>query len=101
MLNDVLSNVVSVLVLDKCGGMRVEFLEYGCLSIFVAVLEHSLDDTAAIRVCGERMDVPVECLDDELDMLRRYAFDGLKGELDPARHELPRLLTFCTTWLPF
>lgn len=77
MFNDVLRHVVSVLILDKCIGADVKFLQKRSLCSLVAVFEHSLDHAATIRMRGKSMDLTVECLDDKLYMLSRNPFNSL------------------------
>lgn len=72
-----LRHIVPVLVLDKCIGTDVEFLQERSLCSLVAVLEHSLDHATPVRMSGKSMDLTVECLNDELYMFGRDPLDSL------------------------
>ena len=76
MLNDMLCHVVAVLVYDECVRAGVKFLEDGSLCLALAVLKHPLDDSTAIRMGRQAMNLTSEGIDDELDMLRWNSLDG-------------------------
>lgn len=71
-----LRHIIPVLVLNKRIGTDVKFLQERSLCSFVAVLEHSLDHTATVRMGGKSMDLTMECLDDELYMFGRDPLDS-------------------------
>ena len=52
-LQHVLDDVVSVLVLHEALGVRVELLQYGRGLLPRAVLQDTLDDATAVRVGGQ------------------------------------------------
>lgn len=78
-LNDMLRHIIPILILDKCIGTNMEFLQQRSLCSLVAVLEHPLDHTTTVRMSGKSMDLTVKCLDDELYM---FGGDSLNGFLD-------------------
>lgn len=76
MCDDVLSDIVPELVGNEHCRTSMELLEYGDLIVRLAILQDSLDHSAAIRMGCENMNLTAECFDDELDVLRRHTLDG-------------------------
>ena len=79
MLNDVLHHVIAVLIDDQGGCRGVYFLKYRPASVLLAVLQHALNNPAAILVRRQLLNVTGERVDDKLDVFRR---DSLKSLLD-------------------
>lgn len=76
MFNDMLGDIVAELVDDKGSSTSVKLCKYGASRRLLAVLQHTLYDTAAVRVCRQRLDLASEGVDDELYVLSRYPLDG-------------------------
>lgn len=68
--------IVAILILDQGVQTHVELLQDGGLCRFVAMLKHTLNDTTAIRVSCQALDLAFECLEDELDVVSGHSFDG-------------------------
>lgn len=83
MFNDMLSNVIAVLVLNERIGTHMKLLQDGCLGLFIAVLQHPLNHSAAVWVSRQRLNLPVESVNDELDMFSRYTFDCFLDDVVP------------------
>ena len=47
------------------------------------MLKDPLDDSASIRMCGERVDLAIEGIDNELDVLRQDSLDCLLDNMVP------------------
>ena len=77
MLNDVLGHVVSVLILNELICASMKLIQNRCSSIFDAVFQHALNDTATVWMHRQSLDLAVESLDDELNVLGRNSLDGL------------------------
>jgi hypothetical protein len=45
--------------------------------LFLAMLEHPLDHAATIRMSGKRIDLPMESVNDELNMRTRDTLNSL------------------------
>lgn len=80
-LNDMLDDVVSKLVGDEVGSASMKLSQNGFTVHLFAVLQHSLDDTAAIGVCSEAVNLAPEGVDDELDILRGHTLDSLLNDM--------------------
>lgn len=81
MLDGMLGDVVTILIRDELVALFVELLHDPALGLQIAALKHALDYTAAIRMPGELTDLTVKRIDDELDMFRRNALDGLLDDM--------------------
>lgn len=77
MLNHMLGHVVAVLILDKRKGASVEFFQYRSLGFLIAVFQHALNHTTAVRMGCKGLNLTLECRDDELNVLRGNPLDGL------------------------
>ena len=77
MLNDVLRDIVTILIVDKGLGATVKLLQYRRSCGLFTVLQHTLDDSATIRVGCVFTNFTLKCIDDELNVLRRHSFDRL------------------------
>jgi hypothetical protein len=66
MLNDMLSDIISVLIWNQIGCTHVKLLKYPGLIPRLTVLENSLDNPATVWVNGEQMNLTPESLNDEL-----------------------------------
>lgn len=77
MLNDMLSNVVTILVSDKHRRTLVKLFENASLVMRFAVFQYSLNDSAAIWMGGQNMNLSSESFDDELNMLGWNSLNGL------------------------
>jgi hypothetical protein len=81
MFNDMLGHVIPVLILDQQICAHVQLLQYRSLGAFVAMLQHTLDNTAAIRVCRKGVHLAIKSLDDELNVLSRNPLNGLLNNM--------------------
>lgn len=72
MLND----IISVLVLDKIFGVRVQFSKNWCSLFGRTMLKNALDNAASIWMCTEGVNLARECADYELQCTRLNAFNA-------------------------
>lgn len=80
-LNDMLDNIVSELVGDEIGSASMKFGQNGFTVDLFTMFQHSLDDTAAVRVSSKSVHLAAEGVDDELHVLRRHTLDGLLNDM--------------------
>mmetsp|Transcript_27113 Transcript_27113/g.66501 ORF Transcript_27113/g.66501 Transcript_27113/m.66501 type:complete len:223 (-) Transcript_27113:664-1332(-) len=77
-LQHVLHHIVAVLILGQSTRLAQDLVhDAGALLVVGAVLQHPLDDAAAVGVRGQGEHVAVEGGDDELDAGRGHTFDAL------------------------
>lgn len=76
-----LDDIVAELVGNQVGGACMELGQNRFTVDLFTVFQHSLDDTAAVRVSCKSVDLTPEGVDDELDILRRHTFDGLLNDV--------------------
>ena len=76
-----LRDVVTILIDDQCWSTSVEFLQDRRSGGLFAVFEHTLDDTAAIRMSSQALDLSSKGVDDELDVLGGYTFDSFLNDM--------------------
>ena len=77
MLNDVLHHIIAVLIDDQGGCRGVYFLKYRPASVLLAILQHALNNPAAILVGRQLLNVTGERIDDKLDVFRRDSLESL------------------------
>lgn len=82
-LDDMLGNVVTILILDKLERSNVKFVKDRSLGLLVAVLQHPLDHAAAVRVGCQRMHLVGEGIYDEVNVFGRNALDGFLNDMIP------------------
>lgn len=75
--NDVLDHVVSELVRDEGCGACMQLSQDRLAVVLLAVFQHPLDDSAAIRMGSKSVHLSFEGVDDELHIVRRNPLDGL------------------------
>jgi len=76
-LNDMLDDIVTELIRDEVGCACMEFTKNRFTINFFAVLEHSLDNPATIRVSCKSVHLATERIDDELDIVRGHSLNRL------------------------
>ena len=76
MLNDMLSHIVAILIHNERRGTCMKFLEDSRSSRLFTVFEHPLNDSAAIGVSRQNLHLTSEGVDNELDVLSGYSFNG-------------------------
>ena len=76
-IHDILNDIVAILIYDEVQCACVKFFNDLVSCLIRAEFQHTLDDTAAIRVRSQVVDVTRDCIVDEDDMLRRDALNGL------------------------
>ena len=59
----------------------MEFLQYRRSGRLFAMFEHALYDTATVRMSSQALNLSSKGIDDELDVLCRYALDSLLNDV--------------------
>jgi len=75
------TNIISILILAKSIVTSMKLFQYRSLCLLVTMFKHSLNNTAAIGVDSEVGYLPVESLDDKLDMFSWDSFDCLLDDV--------------------
>lgn len=81
LLNHMLRDVVAVLIHDQGKRASVQLVQDVRPRGLLTMLEHALDDTAAVGMGGQTVDLACKGIDDELDVLLRDAFDGFLDDV--------------------
>ena len=81
MFDDMLSDIIAILIGNEVCTTSVEFLEDRIACIVFAMFEHPLDDSTSVGMSCKCCDLAGERIDDELDMLSRYSFDGFLDDV--------------------
>ena len=76
-----LHDIVAELVLDERGATGVELAEEGGLSLFPAVLKHSLDDATAVGMGGQAVYLSDKGVEDEPNVLQGDPLDGFLDDM--------------------
>lgn len=71
-----LCDVVTIDILNEVMRATVEFLEKGGPGMLITMLQHPLNDSAAILVLRKMQDLSLDFIDDELDMLSWDSFNS-------------------------
>ena len=72
MLDDVLSHVIAILVEDERRCRSMDLLKHRCLGMLFTVLQHTLNNPAAILISRQTVDLASERIEDKLNVLGRY-----------------------------